>query len=182
MNLNKFNRITHRDIGYLIAGLTIIYAISGIALNHKHDWNPNYIFDSRSFTTEIPVTRETFNDGIAIDILKGINLESEFKASYFPSGNKATIFINGGYVLVFTSGQGTVERISKRPLFYQFNFLHYNPGRWWKYFSDIYCVSLILVTITGLLLVKGRNGITKRGAILTLIGIVLPLLFLFLYK
>ena len=182
MNLNKFNRITHRDIGYLIAGLTIIYAISGIALNHKHDWNPNYIFDSRSFTTEIPVTRETFNDGIAIDILKGIHLESEFKASYFPSGNKATIFINGGYVLVFTSGQGVVERISKRPVFYQFNFLHYNPGRWWKYFSDIYCVALILVTITGLLLVKGRNGITKRGAILTLIGIVLTLLFLFIYK
>lgn len=182
MNLNKFNRITHRDIGYLIAGLTIIYAISGIALNHKHDWNPNYIFNSRSFTTEIPVNRETFNDGIARDILKGIQLEPEFKASYFPSGNKATIFINGGYVQVFTSGHGIVESISKRPFFYQFNFLHYNPGRWWKYFSDIYCGSLILVTITGLFLVKGRNGITKRGAILTAIGIVLPLLFLFLYK
>jgi hypothetical protein len=112
----------------------------------------------------------------------GYRSKSEFKASYFPSGNKATIFINGGYVLVFTSGQGVIERISKRPVFYQFNFLHYNPGRWWKYFSDIYCVALILVTITGLLLVKGRNGITKRGAILTLIGIVLPLLFLFIYK
>ena len=46
MNLAKFNRVTHRDIGYLIAGLTIIYAISGIALNHKHDWNPNYIIEN----------------------------------------------------------------------------------------------------------------------------------------
>ena len=43
MNLSKLNRVSHRDIGYLIAGLTIIYALSGIALNHKNDWNPNYI-------------------------------------------------------------------------------------------------------------------------------------------
>ncbi len=35
--------------------------------------------------------------------------------------------------------------------------------------------------ITGLFIVKGRNGITKRGAILTGIGMVLPLLFLFIY-
>jgi len=182
MNLSKLNRITHRDIGYLIAGLTIIYALSGIALNHKHDWNPNYIFENRPFKTDIKISRESFDDNAAKDILKKIGLASEFKASYFPSGNKATIFINGGFVQInAATGEGVVERISKRPLFYQINFLHYNPGVWWKYFSDIYCVSLILVTITGLFLVKGRNGITKRGAILTIIGIILPLLFLFIY-
>ena len=49
MNLSKFNRVTHRDMGYLIAGLTIIYALSGIALNHKNNWNPNYIFDNTYF-------------------------------------------------------------------------------------------------------------------------------------
>ena len=182
MNLPKLNRITHRDIGYLIAGLTIIYAISGIALNHKHDWNPNYVIESRSFKTEIPVTRESFNDEIALKILKSINSENKYKTFYFPAGNKATIFVEGGYVLLNSlTGEGTIERISKRPLFFQINFLHYNPGRWWKYFSDVYCIALILVTITGLFLVKGRNGITKRGAILTIIGIILPLLFLFIY-
>ncbi len=182
MNLSKLNRITHRDIGYLIAGLTIIYALSGIALNHKHDWNPNYLFENRPFKTDINISRDSFNDAVAKDILKKIGLASEFKASYFPSGNKATIFINGGFVQInAATGEGVVERISKRPLFYQMNFLHYNPGVWWKYFSDIYCVALILVTITGLFLVKGRNGITKRGAILTIIGIILPLIFLFIY-
>lgn len=183
MNINRLNRITHRDIGYLIAGMTIIYAISGIALNHKHDWNPNYIFDNRAFRTEIPVQRENFNDEVAKNILDELKLGSEFKASYFPSGNKATIFINGGYVQVNSlTGEGVIERISKRPLFYQVNFLHYNPGKWWKWFSDIFCVALILVTVTGLFLVKGRNGITKRGAVLTLAGIILPLIFLFIYR
>ena len=183
MNLSKLNRVTHRDIGYIIAGLTIIYSISGIALNHKHDWNPNYIFDTRTFSSSITVSRETFNDDVARNILKGISLENEFKASYFPAGNFATIFIEGGFVRINSNtGEGTIERISKRPLFYQINFLHYNPGKWWKYFSDIFCLALILVTITGLFIIKGRNGITRRGAILTIIGIILPLVFLFIYK
>ncbi len=182
MTWSKLNRVTHRDIGYLIAGLTIIYAISGIALNHMHDWNPNYIIENKAFTTSIKITRGSVNDEIAREILKSVPGNPEYKTYYFPSGNIFTIFIEGGSVRInIVSGQGVVEKISKRPLFYQINFLHYNPGVWWKYFSDIFCVALMLVTITGLFIVKGRNGITKRGAILTVIGIVLPLLFLFIY-
>jgi hypothetical protein len=182
MNITKFNRVTHRDIGYLIAGLTIIYAISGIALNHKHDWNPNYIIENSGFKTDVHITRETLNKETAQEILKKITGTPEYKTWYFPSGNILTIFIEGGSVRINTNtGEGTIEIISKRPIFYQLNFLHYNPGRWWKYFSDIFCISLILVTITGLFLVKGKNGITRRGAILTAIGIILPLLFLFIY-
>ena len=182
MKLSKLNRVTHRDIGYLIAGLTLIYAISGITLNHKHDFNPNYIVDSRTFTTTINFDRETLGE----ERVEAITVEAtgypDYKTYYFPSGNKLTIFIEGGSIIVNTlTGAGSVERISKRPLIYQFNFLHYNPGKWWKWFSDIYCIALILVTITGLFIVKGKNGITRRGAILTIIGILLPILFLFLY-
>ena len=182
MNLSKFNRVTHRDIGYLIAGLTIIYAISGIALNHKNNWNPNYIFDNRTFHSNLKLSRETFNKKMAEEILRSIQADPEFKTFYFPSGNKVTIFIEGGFVQLNTvTGEGVIEKISKRPLFYQLNFLHYNPGKWWKYFSDIFCISLITVTITGLFIIKGKNGITKRGAILTIIGIILPLVFLLIY-
>jgi len=185
MNISRFNRVTHRDIGYLIAGLTIIYAISGIALNHKNDWNPNYIIDTRSFTLDTlntSINRESLNDKAALLILAQLGLEKEYKTFYLPTGNKLTLFINGGSVQInTTTGEGSVERISKRPFFYQLNFLHYNPGRWWKYFSDIFCVALMFVTVTGMFLVKGKNGITRRGALLTAIGILLPLLFLLIY-
>jgi hypothetical protein len=182
MNWSKFNRITHRDLGYLIAGLTLIYAISGIALNHKYDWNPNFIVDTNEFSTNLNITRETFNEDSARTILKSLPGNSEYKAFHFPSGDYVTIFIDGGFIRVNAkTGKGMMEKLSKRPLFYQINFLHYNPGKWWKYFSDIFCISLILVTITGLLIIKGRNGITRRGAILTAIGIILPLLFFFIY-
>jgi hypothetical protein len=182
MNLSKFNRALHRDIGYLIAGLSIIYAISGISLNHKNTWNPNYIFDNRTFKYDQKITRENFNKETAADILKNIKVGPEFKTFYFPTGNKVTIFLEGGYVqLNIATGEGVIEKISKRPVFYQLNYLHYNPGIWWKYFSDIFCIALIIVTVTGLFILKGRNGITKRGAILTIIGILLPLIFLFIY-
>lgn len=35
----RWNTILHRDVGYLITGLTIIY---GISVNHVQDWNPSY--------------------------------------------------------------------------------------------------------------------------------------------
>jgi len=182
MKLRKLNRVTHRDIGYLIAGMTIIYAISGITLNHKHDWNSNYIIDQRKFSTDIEFTRDSTNEAKVQQVLEEIDETRNYKTSYYPTGDKITIFLVGGSAIIDTNtGEGYIERISKRPVLYQLNFLHYNPGKWWKWFSDIFCISLILVTVTGLFIIKGKNGITRRGAILTAIGIILPLLFLFIY-
>lgn len=182
MKLRKLNRVTHRDIGYLITGMTIIYALSGIALNHKHDWNPNYLVDQKQFATEIEFTRDTSNEERVKELLIEIGEDKKYKTSYYPKGDLLTIFLVGGTVQINTqTGIGYSELVSKRPVFYQANFLHYNPGVWWKWFSDIFCVALILVTITGLFIIKGKNGITGRGAILTAIGVILPLLFLFLY-
>jgi hypothetical protein len=182
MKLRKLNRITHRDIGYLITGLTIIYALSGIALNHKHNWNPNYIIDQEIFTTNVRFEREILDDEGVLVFLDEFDERENFKTFYYPAGDMLTIFLVGGSIHVnVITGKGYIERLTKRPLLYQLNFLHYNPGKWWKYFSDIYCVSLILVTVTGLFIVKGRNGIARRGAILTVIGIILPLIFLLIY-
>jgi uncharacterized protein len=32
----------HRDAGFLILGLALVYAISGVAVNHKRHWDPSY--------------------------------------------------------------------------------------------------------------------------------------------
>jgi uncharacterized protein len=183
MKLSKLNRITHRDIGYLIAGLTIIYSISGIALNHKHDWNPNYLIDQQAITSDMTIARENASEEMVLEFLDKLGERDNFKTYYFPSGDRLTIFLKEGSIQYnVKTGDGYIERVSKRPLFYQFNFLHYNPGKWWKWFSDIFCLSLITVTVTGLFLVKGKNGITRRGAVLTMIGLILPLIFLLIYS
>jgi|GEM_PF-216128 len=38
----RLMRGLHRDAGALAVGLTIVYAISGLAVNHVLDWNPSY--------------------------------------------------------------------------------------------------------------------------------------------
>ena len=41
----RWNNVLHRDLGYFCVALTVIYAISGVAVNHIHHWNPNYRFE-----------------------------------------------------------------------------------------------------------------------------------------
>jgi len=48
--LRKWSRILHRDIGFFFIGTSIIYGLSGIAINHLKDWNPNYVVITKRFT------------------------------------------------------------------------------------------------------------------------------------
>ncbi len=75
-----------------------------------------------------------------------------------------------------------ITKIRNRPVFSELNYLHYNkPKKLWTWFSDLYAFGLILMAISGLFLVKGKKGITGRGGVLTIIGILIPLRFLIIY-
>ncbi len=179
----KWNRATHRDFGYFFVGMTIIYGLSGIALNHMRDWNPNYIINTREVVVGLPPNTLAINEAQVFSILEAIGERKEFKKYYFPNKSTLKVFLHEGSVTFdLTSGNGFVEKIKKRPVFYQVNFLHYNPGIWWKYFSDIFSGALILLAITGLFILKGKNGIKGRGAWLTALGIIIPIIFLFFYS
>ena len=47
-----------------------------------------------------------------------------------------------------------------------------------KSFSDIFAASLLVITLTGLVMVPGRNGLRGRGGIELAAGIAVPILFL----
>lgn len=181
MNWRKINRVLHRDLGYFFFGMCIIYGISGIALNHRHDWNPNYIITQQPIKVELPERSERFDRTEVKKILNEIG-ENSYK-THITSANNLRIFIDGGSVNInLTTGEGNMEKIRRRSVFYEVNFLHYNvPKKIWTWFSDIYAAALIIISITGLFILKGKNGITRRGAWLTGIGIIVPLIFLYLY-
>lgn len=40
--IKRFARGLHRDMGALAVGLTLVYAISGLAVNHVADWDPSF--------------------------------------------------------------------------------------------------------------------------------------------
>ena len=56
--------------------------------------------------------------------------------------------------------------------------LHYNPGRLWTYFADAFGIAMILITITGLAMLKGKNGLWGKGGIEFGIGILIPVIIL----
>ncbi len=182
MNIRKLNRVLHRDISYFFAGMVIIYSISGIALNHLHQWNPNYIISNVQFTAQLPSDTSKISKDLIENIVNEYD-ESKILSYYYPKKSTLKAFVKGGTVTFnLDSGTAVIEKIQRRPFFSQLNFLHYNnPQRWWTAFSDAFAVGLIVITITGLFIIKGKNGITRRGAVLTLAGLILPVLALILY-
>lgn len=184
MKLRKLNSILHRDLGYLFFGMSIIYAISGIALNHLRDWNPNYIIKNYTVTLNESVTKSDIDKDWVISLLEDLDLSKEYKKHYFPSEQTLKVFLYHGNVEVnLETNKGSMEIIKKRPVFNQMNFLHYNPGVWWKWFSDIFCVAWIIIALSGLFIIRsGKNSITGwKGITYTVVGILIPLILFLLY-
>lgn len=177
--LRKWNNIIHRDLGYFFSGTVIIYAISGLAVNHIDDWDPNFIVDRQEIQVEAPMAEDSVTRESVMAILQPIGEQSHYRSHDFPTPNKLKIYLDDGSVFVdLRYGHGEYETVRRRPLLYQANVLHLNPEKWWLVFSDVFAVGLIVISITGLFVLKGRKGITGRGAVLVGAGVVVPLLFL----
>ncbi len=180
--LRKFNRATHRDLGYFFVGMILIYSLSGIAINHLDDWDPSYIVKKWNVKTEQKIDKNDFDKSKAIAILKEIDIDNKYRKFYFPNNERLKIFFKGGNAIFDTkTGSGRVETLSKRKVFHTVNWLHYNPNFYWKWFSDIFAVSLIILAISGMFILKGKNGLKWRGTILISIGILIPLIFLLIF-
>jgi hypothetical protein len=74
------------------------------------------------------------------------------------------------------TGKGEYERILRRPVFYHANILHRNSLKGWKWVSDLFAVILILLSITGLFVLKGKNGFSGRGKWFVIGGALLPII------
>lgn len=185
MNWRKWNRWLHRELGYLFFGMTIIYGLSGIALNHHvaRHWNPGIISRSESYTYSRSLTKSEVDRNTIEEILELTGEKKSYKQYYFPNSEHIMIYLKGGHIdVVLPTGEIIVTRVRNRPVFSEVDYLHYNkPKKLWTWFSDLFALALILMAISGLLMVRGKKGITGRGGVLTIIGILIPLIFLTIY-
>ncbi|GAB4338768.1 MAG: PepSY-associated TM helix domain-containing protein [Calditrichia bacterium] len=181
--VRKIIRALHRDIGYLSTFLIIIYSISGIAVNHVHEWNPNY-----------QITRGTYHlgdfrfnwsapDSSIREILGRIRQPVNFKSYFRPDPKTVNIFVESNTISYnLQTNTVTAEIVRPRPLIYPMNFLHLNHAKkLWTWIADLFAVALIFLAVSGLVILKGKNGIAGRGAWLSAIGVLIPLLFWLLY-
>lgn len=172
----RWSIVLHRDVGYLAVALTIAYAISGIAVNHIADWNPSYRV-TKTFTTVAPIVA-TDASAIVTMAMERLQLAEAPRSSFQPDSSTMQLFYKGTtYHVDLPTGKVMVEATRSRPVLFEMNQLHLNHSkRAWTWIADIYALALLLLAITGLFVLKGKNGITKRGAWLTAAGF-LPVVY-----
>ncbi|MGL1930925.1 MAG: PepSY-associated TM helix domain-containing protein [Desulfotalea sp.] len=183
MKWRKFNNALHRDLGYLCFGLTLLYAISGVAVNHIGDWNPTYRIERISTSVEAEGLLGLPDAQIIEVVTRELGERAKLKNSYRVDDQNIKIFLENNNISVnLATGQVHMEKHVKRPFLYQANFLHLNHAKkLWTWVADIFGVALVLLAITGLFVLRGKKGIKGRGAVLTVLGMAIPLLFLVLY-
>lgn len=183
MNWRKLFKIVHRDLGYLCVGLTIVYAVSGVAVNHIEDWNPNYSIEYQNVEIEPTGYRTLTDDEIVERVLKLTEMEGTLKNSYRPSEHEIDIYLEGATIKAnLRSGFTRIEKINSRDVIRETNFLHLNnPKGVWTYVADAFAVSLIILAVTGMFLLRGKKGITGRGKWFILAGFAIPIVFLIIY-
>lgn len=173
----------HRDLSYLFAGVLIVYAVSGICLNHKRDFNSDYLIKLKKYdiVRSLPASQDGYDEALVKSLLEPLEEDGNYTKHYFPSENTMKVFLKGGSSLTVNTRTGAVqyESVKKRPILGSLNHLHYNPSKNWTVFSDIFAACLIVITITGLVMVKGKKGLWGRGGIELSVGIAIPLLFIF---
>ena len=182
-NWRKWNRMIHRDFGYFFFGMTFIYALSGIAINHISDWNPNYDIETTYYDISNPQQFDHADKAKVLELLALMDEDITYKKHYYPRPGLLKVFVkNGSLILNTESGDASIETVRRRPIFFYVNYLHYNPGSWWLWFSDIFAGALIIIAISGIIMNKGKKGLKGRGGIYLFLGILIPLIFLFVFR
>ncbi len=180
MNWNKvikWLRIIHRDLGFLMVGVSIIYGVSGMIVNHMGATDPAFktvqerlVIEKNLMQSELPARF----DSLGLPAIKRVaTIDQEH----------TRIMLDGG-VGVYNAANGELvyEQHKKRPIVYWFNRLHYNRVKGWNVMGDFFAVSLIFFALSGVFMVRGKVGVMGRGKWYLIVGIMIPLLYVFLTK
>lgn len=173
--VRKWIRIIHRDLGFVMVGLCIVYGISGILLNHLDGSDPAYKIENKTLT---------FAEGLTQEEFKGIWQSEPNRPKLNNIGETAgkyRLMIQGG-IGEYDPKTGIVQYESsvKKPFVYWINRLHYNRIRGWSLMADVFAGSLIFFAVSGLFMVKGIYGIAGKGKWYLIIGLLIPVVYVLL--
>lgn len=172
-------RAIHRDVGYLAVGFTFIYALSGIAVNHITDWSdgdPSF----RNYTRTVQIGRiEGTDDAVADELRKKLAITLKPREVYAAGpDNLEVLFDKRSLHYDRVKGEVVDEGQEPRFLLRIANWLHLNRGKKaWTYFADGYAGGLLLLATSGIFMIAGKKGILGRGAVLVLLGILVPVVY-----
>ena len=175
--LRPWVRALHRDFGYLVIGLTVIYAVSGIAVNHISDWDPSFRQIEKTHQVAVPLPDD--DDAAAQRVLGALGVQEKPREVYRADESQLDlVFEQRTFHVDTSSGKVLEEGQSPRWLLRTANWLHLNRGkRAWTILADAYAVLLLFLAISGLFMIPGRKGLVGRGAVIALVGAAVPVAY-----
>jgi hypothetical protein len=175
----KLFRAIHRDTGYVVAAITVVYVISGVAVNHIADWNPNYTFEDRSVDVG-PLPSGDYG-AMQTHVVEALSIDPAIvKGHFMESDTEFRVFLDEGQEVRVDvrSGKGSMKLVTTRPLLYEANALHLNTQKGiWTWIADLFAIALFVLVITGIFMMKGKRGLAGRGKWFMAAGFVIPIAF-----
>lgn len=170
-------RAVHRDVGYLAVGFTMIYALSGIAMNHIADWDPN--FRSQELQLKIAPIPDDISDDEAVARVAAAAGLSGKPSDVLRAGDEVRLEYPNGSKVTAIGDSVTVQKRESRFFLRVANWLHATRGKAaWKYIADAYALLLLYLAISGIFMIKGKLGLRWRGTLLIGIGLAAPLTYI----
>lgn len=172
-------RSLHRDLGYLAVGLTLVYALSGLAVNHIGQWDPNFTDFRRTVELGPLAGPGVDDDAITRAVAARLGIDEKPRDSYRASATQLDVTYAHRTVHIDPStGHVVDEGQEPRFLLRVANWLHLNRGKKaWTYAADAYAAALLFLSVSGLFMIKGRKGVVGRGAFFVLAGVALPVAY-----
>jgi hypothetical protein len=173
-------RAIHRDVGYSAVGLTVVYAASGIAVNHVADWDPN--FTHATMTHELGRLPDD-DEAASRQVLATLGIRDPPKEVY-REGDELEVLLERRTLHVAVATGHVVDEAQRSRFFLRVaNWLHLNRGKKaWSYFADAYAAALLFLALSGMFMLPGRKGLLGRGAVFMLLGASIPILYVTLAK
>lgn len=170
-------RSWHRDLGYLLVGLTFVYAISGLAVNHIADWDPN--FQSYRTVRQLRTPLPTEERELTREVLQQLGVRETPREVFLAGPDRVDITLSNRTVRVDpTTGRAVEDGQKPRFFLRAANWLHLNRGKKaWTVVADLYAAGLLVLAVSGLFMLPGKNGLRGRGGVLVAIGIAIPVLY-----
>lgn len=173
--LRPWLRAIHRDFGYFGVGLTLVYALSGLAVNHIADWDPSFqqISNTHQLAAPLPADAEPAGK----QVLSALHI-AETPREVYAAGDDAVDIVFDRRTLHVTPSSGKVVEEGQSPRWFlrAANWLHLNRGKKaWTYVADSYAIILLYLAISGLFMIPGKKGLVGRGAVIALLGAAVPI-------
>lgn len=170
-------RALHRDLGHLAVGLTVVYAVSGLAVNHIADWDPSF----RSYESRHDLGGPIPGDDAAIAraVAERLGVAGAPKDVYRAAADQLEIVYERRTLHVNPQTGHVVDEGQKpRFLLRVANWLHLNRGKKaWRWVADTYAAGLLVLAATGMVMMPGRKGLLGRGGLLVVLGAAIPVAY-----